>query len=250
MLFKKIFAASGNEIHEVLKLNAKPVKTGSGTLDKFLAGGFPICAVGQIFGPSGSGKTNICLCTSAEVAKLGKKVLYIDTENGFNAERFKQISSENLKKISENVMLKNLSSFKEQREFIRNLKNVLNEKFGFVVFDSFVSLYRLESSGSRERMIELSKELGRQLSILSELARKFNLAVLITNQVYEPFSENKKKGISVEAVGGDPLVYWSKVIVELEKDSKPSFRIARLVKHPLAAEGRTLKFRITERGIE
>ena len=38
-----------------------------------------------------SGKTNLCILCATNMAKTGKKVIYVDTENNFSVERFKQI---------------------------------------------------------------------------------------------------------------------------------------------------------------
>ena len=44
-----------------------------------------------IYGPAAAGKTTYCLLTSISMAKKGKKVMFIDTENGFSIERLKQL---------------------------------------------------------------------------------------------------------------------------------------------------------------
>ena len=45
-----------------------------------------------IYGEGGSGKTTICLLASLERAIKNKKVLFLDTEANFSAERFQQLS--------------------------------------------------------------------------------------------------------------------------------------------------------------
>ena len=47
-----------------------------------------------IYGPAASGKTTLALMACVEAAKEGKKVLFIDTEEGFSVDRFKQISGD------------------------------------------------------------------------------------------------------------------------------------------------------------
>jgi len=86
--------------------------------------------------------------------------------------------------------------------------------------------------------------LGRQIAYLVEIARKKKIPVLITNQVYADF-DNKDK---VKMVGGDLLKYGSKCLIELMKFA--NCRGAVLRKHRSLPEGRELKFKIVEKGIE
>ena len=53
------------------------------------------------------------------------------------------------------------------------------------------------------------------MAILSRVSRKYDVAVVITNQIYSKFNKEGEELIS--AVGGTVLKYWSKVIIELEK---------------------------------
>jgi len=53
----------------------------------------------------------------------------------------------------------------------------------------------------------------------------------------------------VVPVGGDVLLYWAKVSLELEKAKKPGSRVCTVVKHPFAEEGKDAAFRLTERGL-
>jgi len=50
----------------------------------------------EIFGSPGCGKTQISMYLSAELAKQGKKVLYIDTKNDFSITRLKSYFGQNL----------------------------------------------------------------------------------------------------------------------------------------------------------
>jgi RecA/RadA recombinase len=83
-------------------------------------------------------------------------------------------------------------------------------------------LYRLElgtaiSSKEQEKISKVNRNLANQLRALNEIARKKNIPVIITNQVYASFEESKNN-ISekkVSMVGGDLLKYWSKCLIEL-----------------------------------
>ena len=60
------------------------------SIDNLLNGGFEKGTVTQIFGPPSSGKSNIALCLAVNVAKSGKKAIYMDTEGGISIDRIKQ----------------------------------------------------------------------------------------------------------------------------------------------------------------
>lgn len=244
MLKKETFdmAARGTPLSDVV---GECVSTGSSNLDTLLGKGLPLGLVTHVYGPPGSGKTNLCLTTAVECAKQGKKVLFIDTEGGFRIERFLQICKD--KGVAKRILLKQVRDFDEQKNLVRRLNRIVSHGFGLVVFDSIVSLYRLQIEGGRKEILELSRELGRQLAWLSRLARDHNLAVLVTNQVYDSFDEDGEK--EVVPVGGSVLLYWAKMCVELEKGTQGGERRAELVKHPFVAEGKSIKFRIENKGI-
>ncbi|WP_256443537.1 hypothetical protein [Candidatus Nanopusillus massiliensis] len=70
------------------------ISTGVYPIDKLLDGGIETDIITSFYGPSASGKTNIAIRNSYNVSRLGKKVIYIDTEGGFSLERLKQIAKE------------------------------------------------------------------------------------------------------------------------------------------------------------
>lgn len=125
----------------------------------------------------------------------------------------------------------------------------MNEDFGLIILDSAVSLYRIERTD--ENVAELNRELSKQFAKLLDIAKRLNIAVIITNQVYSRHGD-KEAGVSdngVEPIGGDMLKYWSKTIVELRKDSGPK-REAILRRHRSLPENLTAKFEITGKGLK
>jgi len=107
------------------------------------------------------------------------------------------------------------------------------------VVDSATALYRQEDL---EDSNEAMRRLTRQMLHLLGLARRHDLPVLVTNQVYMDPGRNRVVGL-----GGTALEHISKVIVRLEKvDGR---RRAVLAKHRSRAEGAKFEFEITETGI-
>ena len=143
---------------------------GSSILDWLLEGGYEKDIISTVYGPAGSGKTLLCLLALLKTAELGKKIIYIDTEGGFSIERLKQLSS-NYKDILEKIVFLRPTSFIEQKKAFEKLKDVINNKIGLVVVDTIAMLYRLEL-GKSDAVYEVNRELGKQLSYLSEIARK------------------------------------------------------------------------------
>ena len=100
--------------------------TGSRILDKMLDGGYENGIITTVYGPAGSGKTNLCILVAINASRIGKKVIYVDTENNFSVERFKQIcNSINLDhlKIINNMAFFRPNNFEEQNKIFEKLKD-------------------------------------------------------------------------------------------------------------------------------
>jgi DNA repair protein RadB len=219
------------------------ISAGSSLIDEFLEGGYEKEVISTIFGPAGAGKTLFTLLTAIDVIEsTGKKVIFVDTEGGFSVERLKQLT-DNYEKILEKMIFFKPTNFQEQRDVFEKLKDAMNDKFGLIIIDTLSMLYRLEM-GKGEDGYEVNKILGQQLSFLTEIARKKEIPVIITNQVYADF-ENKDQ---VKIVGGDLLRYGSKCMIELQS-GHTGVRKAILRKHRSIAEEKEFCFRIVDKGI-
>jgi len=220
----------------------KKIPTGSKILDRMLEGGYETDIITTIYGPAGSGKTNLALLSAINVARNNKKIIYVDTEASFSVERLKQMAFD-YKKILEKIVFLKPTNFKEQKEAFDKLRNLIDNKIGFIVIDTIAMLYRLEL-GKTEDVYGVNREMGLQLSYLSEIARKKNIPVLITNQVYSNF-ENKNK---VNIVGGDLLRYSAKCLIELQITPAGN-RKAILKKHRSIPDDKKITFKIVQTGI-
>ena len=123
------------------------------------------------------------------------------------------------------------------------MKDIVNDKIGLIVVDTIAMLYRLEL-GKDEDVHEVNRELSRQISYLTEIARKKNIPVLITNQVYTDFDARDK----VNIVGGDILKYGSKCLMELQITPNGNRRII-LRKHRSIQPEKEVIFKIVDGGI-
>jgi DNA repair protein RadB len=215
------------------------IKTGSEPIDSLLNGGVERGIITNVFGESGSGKTNFCIQVAAQVAGDGDKVAYIDTEKGFSAERFVQMAGED---ALENIILMEPVEFSEQEQDINSLSTITEtENVELVVVDSLVSLYRLQTNG--DNISEINQRLSQLLSELSKVARKQNIPIIVTNQVYTSFDED-----GLELVGRDVPRYWSKCLLQLSIDDKNVRRI-EIEKHRSLPEAKSTQFQIVNDGL-
>ncbi len=234
------------------------ISAGNYDLNKWLFGGYDSDIITTIYGPAGSGKTNFCIMATASASRHGGKVIFIDTEGGFSVERFRQLcnDSEESKKALENVMILKPTSFEEQWDAFGKLLKEIKSKneISLIVVDGMTMLYRLllaESKGDKDKIDEVNSRLARQMRMLAEIARKQNIPILATNQVYYEFlsEEEIKAGKEKNAlmVGGDIMKYWSKCIIELK--NARGRRTAVLRKHRSLPE-KALDFEIIDSGIK
>ncbi|MBQ6512325.1 DNA repair and recombination protein RadB [Methanobrevibacter sp.] len=216
------------------------------SLDALLGGGFEKGTVTEIFGPPSSGKSNVTLTLAVNVAKNNKKVIYIDTEGGISIDRIKQISGADFPRVANNIIVFEPTSFLEQNDNLKSIEVWLrknHENVDLLVLDSAVALYRVDDMKSTK----LNKELGKQMGILSKIARTYDIAVVLTNQIYSAFDDEGNNDI--RAVGGTILQYWCKIILQLERGDEINQRVATLVRHRSIPEGKKATFSITSNGI-
>lgn len=239
------------------------ISAGSYDLNKWLFGGYEKDVITTFYGPAGSGKTNLCMIAAISQAKKGNKIIFIDTEGGFSIERAKQLAGAEapIEQVLNNILLLKPTNFEEQRNaFSSLLKELKKGNVGLIIVDSMTMLYRLELGDARqqkteekvsEKIKEANNSLAGQLRMLAEIARKQEIPVLVTNQVYADFLSEEDfragKERAVKMVGGDLLKYWSKTLIEvLNSEGK---RKLYLRKHRSLPE-KELVFQITNDGIK
>lgn len=217
------------------------VSTGTPALDEMLGGGLERRAITQIYGEPASGKSTLCLMAAVACLRAGNSVVYIDTE-GFSVERFSQVAGESAGTLADRLYLFEPLDFAQQGTMIADSEGLLRKNghapVGLLVMDSATALYRTELDLGREAIRKLSHHMIKLLG----LAKKYDIPVLITNQIYMDVERDRVAGL-----GGTALEHLSKAIVRLEK--KDSVRRAMLRKHRSRPEGLSFDFVITEDGI-
>ena len=218
------------------------LSSGIDFIDVLIDGGYENDVITTIYGPPGAGKTNFCLLAMTALEK-GKKILYVDTEGSFSLSRFMQVCPDYVEVLDRTIFL-TPTTYAEQKDAFEFLKKNVDEKFGLIIIDSIASLYRLEL-GSTDDVSSVNRELSLNMAILTEIARKRKIPVLLTNQVYSDFEDRDK----VKAVGGDVTKYWSRVLLEIQK-MKGDLRKITITKHRSIKEGNFCVFRIVQNGLE
>ncbi len=215
------------------------IPTGSKCLDFVLGGGVETGTITQFYGQSGTGKTSICLVIAKAAAKIGE-VAYIDTE-GISGERVRQIFDDTT--LLSKIYTYEVYSFRQQSSAVKEVEKLCRKSnLKLVIVDSFTGLYRCELE-EEKKQIRAKRELTSQLTFLLGVARKFDVAVVITNQMFTDVKSGEDKPL-----GGTSVDHLSKVIIALERIGEK--RIAKLVKHRWLKEGRRCEFTIVDRGIE
>lgn len=227
-----------------------PVPTGCEAIDDLLGGGFERGAATQVYGPPAAGKTNLALSAAVETTATGGTVLYIDTE-GLSIDRLDQFArgraddrgDVDVDELASGIIITDAHDFTEQEDAVRNATEFA-EQVDLIVLDSATGHYRLERTEQEEG--EALRTVARQLTHLLSLARKHDLAVAFTNQV---FSDPETETDRVRPLGGHTLSHWSGAVLRLER-FRGGNRRATLEKHRSREAGGTARFRITGRGIE
>jgi DNA repair protein RadB len=219
------------------------LKLGCKGLDKLLSGGIESGAVTEFYGEGGSGKTNICLQITRNCVLAGKKVIFIDTE-GVSLERFKQICGNDFNKINKEVLFFSPYSMNDQEEMVQKAVKIIesDSNVGLIILDSGTIYYRM-SLGQEDEQVQ-RQNLSRQVILLLAVARKFDLPVVITNQVFHDIDND-----TVSPIGGHILYHNAKAIIKLEK-IVDNARRATIIKHRSIPEGINVEFKITGNGIE
>ncbi|PSP57185.1 DNA repair and recombination protein RadB [Halobacteriales archaeon QH_7_66_36] len=224
-----------------------PIPTGCASVDELLGGGFDRGTVTQVYGPPAAGKTNLALAAAVEAAAEGDSALYVDTE-GISVDRFEQLAQarardgQTVDDIAGRVIVTDALDFEEQAEAVRDAEEFA-ERVELIVLDSATGFYRLERDGSDGG--EALRRVTRQVTHLLSLARKHDIAVVITNQVFaDPESESDR----VRPLGGNTLTHWSGVVLRVERFRGGNRRVT-LEKHRSKPAGDTARFRLTENGL-
>jgi DNA repair protein RadB len=214
--------------------------SGNAALDRLLGGGLELRTITQLYGGPASGKSTLCTIAAVSCLRAGGSVIFIDSE-GFSIERFRQVAGSDTEAIADRLFLFEPVDFEQQGSMIVEADRILKlHKPGLLVLDSATALYRTDLEKGRDAM----QMLTRQILQLLGYAKRYELPVLVTNQVYMDTTRNTFAGL-----GGMSLEHISKAIIRLDRLEAPGWRRATLVKHRSRPEGASFDFEIIQDGI-
>ena len=235
--------------------NLQRLSFASSNLDKLLGGGLETQAITEFVGEFGAGKSQICMKLSvmaqlpAKDGGLEGKVLFVDTEGTFAAQRVYQMAKAmqlDPEKILDGIIYSRVYNSDHQILTVDHaFKICQEEKIKLLVVDSILSHFRGEYIG-RESLSERQQRLNSHLHKLLRIAQALNLAVVITNQVQA--NPQAFFGDPTRPAGGNILAHASTHRVMLKKASK-GLRVAKIIDSPYLPESETY-FQITEKGVE
>ncbi|KAH9898791.1 DNA repair protein RAD57 [Xylariomycetidae sp. FL2044] len=204
-------------------------------LDAALGGGIPVGYVTEITGESGAGKTQLLLTLllssqlSPAQGGLGRPSLYVSTEAPLSTRRLAQIltshprlngaledddDDDECERPTLDGVLSTVTPDLESQDHILSYQvpvEVARRGVGLVVVDSVAANYRAEfestttrhSQGQGNGMARRGAELARLGRLLHDLARTYDLAVVVANQVADRFTrEESSNYIIPSSIGG------------------------------------------------
>ncbi|MFC3958158.1 DNA repair and recombination protein RadB [Halovivax cerinus] len=231
-------------------MNDAAISTGCPPVDDLLGGGFERGTVTQLYGPPAAGKTNLALSGAVEAAAAGGMAVYVDTE-GLSVERFEQLLDArvdgdadelaNAESIASRIVIEEALDFDEQAEAVRDVEEFA-DRADLIVLDSATGFYRLERADDAQAGDAL-RQVTSQVTHLLSLARKHDVAVVVTNQVFsDPDSDRTRP------LGGNTLEHWTGTIIRIDR-FRGGNRRATLEKHRSKPAGESVQFAITNEGL-
>jgi len=193
-----------------------------------------------LYGPPAAGKTNLALSAAVETAVDGGTVVYIDTE-GVSVDRFQQLleatvdtesprdedggDADDVEAVASRIVIEDALDFEEQAEAVRDAEEFA-ERADLIVLDSATGFYRLERTADGDEG-EALRSVTRQVTHLLSLARKHDLAVVLTNQVFaDPDSDRTRGSAGTPSSTGPERSSVSNAFAA-ESDARPSRNTAR-----------------------
>lgn len=178
----------------LLQKRTEKCTLGCPVLDRFLRGGVPCNSVTELVGESGSGKTQLCL----QLALSAQSTLYIYTEFPFPIRRLHQLSQraavDDPRSPSfdpcDSVFLRSVSSANELLRIFPQIEDFLSFRrtrlpVSVIVVDSIAALFRSEFDNNAVDLRRRSSLFFKISGELKSLAKRFGLAVVVTNQVVD-----------------------------------------------------------------
>lgn len=214
---------TNKEKHHIIPTNIK-------SLDYILGGGFELGSKVQFVAESSTGKSTIALQISKSFCERSLNVLYVDTENSITKEMLKstgcyKYNDNEDENLGEFVLLKE-SDFDTVSNYLD--KCLKSKYFKLIVIDSLASMVSncytdLNSSKDVKSLTNNntnyeSRPLNLFINKYSNLANKYNVAILYVNQYRNKV--DPKNGTILKEFGNKIVKYNSDIILKIKKDKE------------------------------
>ena len=194
------------------------VRWGSECLDDNTSGGLSSGGITLVYGEPETGKSTLAMQCGLNCARQKLKVLFVDCDGSFSANRLMQLAGREFEALSEFFLLVRPKDFAEQAAFVDRLADYVEKNFGLIVFDTFTSLYRLRVAEASGKAFALNRELNRQMAVLAQAAKVTKLPLLVLSQVSSLLSETT---VSVAPVATRVLKFWADTIIAMKPTDVP-----------------------------
>ena len=225
------------------------IPTGCKGLDSLIDNGLPFKSLIHIYGEGGTGKSTLAMQCAKNCVLKDWTVLVLDNERTCSSERLKVICDTKYSEIAKSILVYEPISFSNQADTIESLESFITEKTKLILIDTITTQYRREITEKGEKNVILNKNLNYQLAILKDLAIRFELVVIVTNQVRGAIGRDRE---GVEPVAGKILNYWADYELQLNftPDRQMSLRVASIMKHPTNPQKVNVNLQLTDEGIQ
>ena len=257
---RKAFAIEFVTGDELVKLRAdrRKITTGCTSLDRLLTvegedhGGLETESITEFYGEFGAGKSQLChqLAVSCQLPEdrggINGACLYIDTEQVFRPGRVLTIAKRlKVDNPLSRIVYAEAYTSAHQMVLLEAADEVIKDhNVKLVIIDSLISHFRSEYPG-RELLAPRQQLISKHLHKLIRLARSFNLAAVITNQVTAV--PDVYAGRDPVPVGGNIVGHLAHSRIYLRK-GRGNIRIAKVVASPFLPVSEA-PMRITDNGI-
>jgi len=222
--------------------NMGTISTGSDKFDSLLMGGIGVGYLTEAYGLSSSGKTQLAfqLSVNAQLpedeggAGNGDKVLFIDVEETFRADRIRTMAEAqdmDPDQTLENIKVTRPTDLSDQELAIEEARQLDLDNVALIVIDSLVGHVRSEFEG-REEYGERADRMGNMLTELKKMASEntgHSIAVYYTNQAGK--DPAVQYGDPVYAYGPSTLEHMSSFRLRLDQRGNKGYN-AELVDSP------------------
>ncbi len=190
----------------------RKILTGCRCIDESMKGGLSTSSVTLIYGEPETGKSTLAMQCAVNCASQGLKVLFIDCDGTFSAERLEQLSAGKFDEVAELVILIKPTDFKEQAAVADRLSEYTAKGFGLVVIDTVTGLYRARVAEVSGKSFGFNRELNRQMANIAQTAKIQKIPIIVTSQVHSVLGEDNV----VAPVATRVLKFWADEIIAMK----------------------------------